>query len=300
MAVQETFQVPKDAIEQYREEGATVVRGAFRHWVPRLLAAHDRMQTRLEAVANKAPHGPMFGKIENPDGYPPLTMSAADGHFGIRNAVFADKDFHDWMLYSPAADIIGQVIGATRLQFWWDQSFCKTADAPPEAATPWHTDSGSFSFVGDMLPSFWMAGTDVGWNNAPLITVSGSHRDKRWFRPVFGKDDVKELPENYFERSEIMKAVDDPKTTIRVWTVEAGDCLVIHPYTYHASLPPGEKAGRRIGLTSRWLGDDIRWNLRSMTFTYPDDKRFAHIEQGKPAPEDGFPIVWRSPTRRAA
>lgn len=299
MAAQ-TFMVPKHAIEQYREEGATVVRGAFAAWVPRLIAAHDRLQARLEAVAKVGPNGALFGKIEHADGFPPLTLSASKGHFGIRNAVFADPDFHAWMLESPAADIIGQVIGATRLQFWWDQSFCKTADAPPEAATAWHTDSGSFSFVGDMLPSFWMAGTDVGWNNAPLITVAGSHRDKRWFRPVFGKDDVNPLPENYAERSEIMRVVDDPKTTIRVWTVEAGDCLIIHPYTYHASLPPGEKAGRRIGLTSRWLGDDIRWKLRSMTFTYPDDKRFANIEQDKPAPEDGFPIVWRAPSARAA
>ena len=290
----ERFKVSPEQIKTYQDEGTTLVEGAFVDWVPRLLAAHDRLRERLESEAADTPTGRM-AKIANTEGYPPLTYTSnANGQFGIRNAVFADPDFHAWMTESPAADIIGQVVGAKTIQFWWDQSFCKDDDAEPGAATPWHTDSGSFSFVGDMLPSFWVAATDVGPDNAPLQTVAGSHRDKRWFRPVFGKDDVKELPENYAELSEIHKVVESPETVIRTWTMKAGDCLVIHPYTYHASAPPAPGAARRIGLTSRWLGDDVRWKLREMTFTYPDDKRFASISQDMPPPEDGFPIVWRA------
>ncbi len=288
------FKVDSNDIETYREEGATCVKGAFTEWVPRLLAAHDRLQERLEVVAEETPTG-KSAKIEHPDGYPPLTYSYGQGgHFGIRHAAFFDPDFRTWVTDSPTADIIGQVIGAKTLQFWWDHSFCKDADAPPSAATPWHTDAGSFSFMGEMLPSFWIAATDVGPENAPLITVAGSHKDTRHFRPVFGKEDVKVLPENYAELVEIEKVVNDPATTIRTWTMEAGDCLVIHPRTYHASAEPHPKAGRRIGLTSRWLGDDIRWKLREMTFEYPDDKRFDNIVQDAPPSTEDFPIVWRS------
>ena len=288
------FKVDPRDIQTYREEGATCVKGALRDWVPRLLAAHDRMQERLEAIAADTPNG-RHAKIDHPEGFPPLTYSFGQGgHFGIRNAVFADPDFEAWRAESPAAHVIGQVIGARTLQFWWDQSFCKVADAPPGAATPWHTDAGSFSFVGEMLPSFWIAGTDVGPDSAPLLTVAGSHRDTRHFRPVFGREEVKVLPENYAELDEIHKVVSDPQTDIRTWTVEAGDCLVIHPRTYHASATPTPNAGRRIAFTSRWLGDDIRWNLREMTFEYPDDKRFDNIVQGAPPPEDAFPIVWRA------
>ena len=208
--------------------------------------------------------------------------------------MFADPDFAAWVTDSPAADVIGQVIGARTLQFWWDQSFCKEADAPPSAATPWHTDAGSFSFMVEMLPSIRIAATDVGPENTPLITVADSHKDTRHFRPVFGKEDVKILPENYAELEEIHKVIADPKTEIRTWTVEAGDCLIVHPRTYHASLEPEPNAGRRIALTSRWLGDDIRWKLREMTFEYPDDKRFDNIKQDEPPPEEDFPIVWRA------
>ncbi len=290
-----SFEVSSEAIASYQQEGAVLIEGAFRQWVPRLLAAHDRLVEKLERVASDGPGG-RTARINNPPGCPPLTYNAqSGGMFGVRNAVFADSDFFEWMRDSPAAAIVGQVVGAKTVQFWWDQSFCKTADARPEAATPWHTDSGSFSFVGNMLPSFWIAGTDVGPDNSPLLTVVGSHRDTRWFRPVFGKDDVKLLPENYAERTEILNVVAKPDTQIRTWTMRAGDCLVIHPYTYHASARPAPGAGRRIGLTSRWLGDDIRWKLRDMTFTYPDDPRFANIRQDQPPPTDAFPVLWRAP-----
>lgn len=291
----ERFQVDTSAIEQYRLEGATCIKGAFKDWAPRMLSAHDRLQERLEALAESKSTSLTAASVANPEPFPPLTYSRGkSGQFGIRNAVFADPDFRAWMLESPVADIIGQVIGAKSLRFWWDQSFCKTANAPPEGATPWHTDSGAFSWVGDMLPSFWIAGTDVGPENSPLLTAVASHNDKRWFRPVVGKEDVKELPENYYERDEIMKVLDDPKTEVRTWTIEKGDCLVIHPYTYHASKPPEPGAGRRIAFTSRWLGNDIRWKLREMTFTYPDDGRFQNVKQDQPPPDDGFPVIWES------
>lgn len=293
-AVMERFGVDPADIKTYQEEGAVCVKGAFKEWVPRLMAAHDRLQDKLESQAEETPNG-KSAKIENEDGYPPLTYSIGkNGHFGIRNAVFADPDFRAWMTESPAADIMGQVLGAKTLQFWWDQSFCKTEDAAVGGATPWHTDAGSFSFLGEMLPSFWIAGTDVGPGNAPILTAVGSHKDRRLFRPVFGKEHVKQMPENYAELDEITKVVEDPNTEIKTWTVEAGDCLIIHPRTYHASSEPHADAGRRIALTSRWLGDDIRWKKTEMTFDYPDDKRFDNIVQDQAPPEDSFPVIWRA------
>lgn len=291
--------ISEAVIDTYRREGAARIDGAFVGWVPRLLAAHDRLQARLEAAAVAGATG-RAAKIAHADGFPPLTYNHNHaGQFGIRNAVFFDDDFRDWMLNSPAADIVGQVIGARTLQFWWDQSFCKAANSMPEAATQWHTDAGSFSFVGEMLPSFWIAATDVGPDNAPLITVAGSHNDRRMFRPVFGKEHVKVLPPPYAELSELENIAKAPGAVIRTWTMAAGDCLVIHPRTYHASLAPVPGAGRRIGLTSRWLGDDIRWQLREMTFTYPDDKRFRNIVQDAPPPEAEFPIIWRRSSEAA-
>ncbi|MCC5868067.1 MAG: phytanoyl-CoA dioxygenase family protein [Gammaproteobacteria bacterium] len=286
------FPVSAEIVETYRQEGAVLVRGAFSDWVPRLKAAHQRLETRLTAISTKTPAG-LSARIESPKGFPPLTFNeSADGHFGIRNAAFFDEDFQDWMNNSCAASIVGQVTESRFVRFWWDQSFCKRSDATPKGATPWHTDSGSFSFTGQALPSLWIAGTEVTKDNSPILTVAGSHRDQRWFRPVFGKEHVKILPDNYAELDELLEVVARPDTVIRCWPMLAGDCLLIHPHTYHASAEPVRGSGERIGFTSRWLGDDVVWKPREMTFSYPDDCRFTNIVPGEPPPDADFPIVW--------
>jgi hypothetical protein len=281
-------------IEAYREEGAVLVPGAFRDWVPRLLAAHDALQNDLEHIATTLDSGVRMAQMAGDPQSPPLGYThQANGAFGIRNAVFHNQTFRAWQSDPRTAEIIARAIGSSTIRFWWDQSFCKDSQNPA-GATPWHTDAGSFSFAGQHLPSVWIAGTTITVDAAPLLTLAGSHRDARWFRPVFGRDDVKVLPENYAELDVVRDAVEANPDKIRTWTCEAGDLILIHPHTYHASLPLNGGVGRRIAFTSRWLGDDIVWNRREMTFDYPDDPRFHNIAQGKPPPDDGFPVLWRA------
>ncbi|MCU0758982.1 MAG: phytanoyl-CoA dioxygenase family protein [Steroidobacteraceae bacterium] len=293
--------VTDEEVATYREEGCTRIRGAFpREWVQRLLAAHERLVERCEAVAVVNPAtGTRSARIGATERIPALQYTRSpSGAFGIRNAVFHDPDFAAWLWESPAAEIVARTIGSTRLQFWFDQTFCKAAGGAPESASAWHTDIGSFSFLGQHLPSFWIALTDVGPDDAPLQTVPGSHRDPRMFRPVFGREGVP-LPPGYAELEEIVRAVRDPATPIRTWEVEAGDALMIHPFCWHASLPNTGRGGARIGFSSRWLGDDVTWQKREMTFDYPDDPRFRDVRQGEAAPLEGFPYVWPRQSRAA-
>ena len=206
--------------------------------------------------------------------------------------VWYDRTCADWLAHSPAADIVGQVIGAETLQFMWDQYFTKFGN-DPSGITPWHHDIAAFSFYGMMLPSFWIALTDIDSDNAPLITAAGSHRRTHvMYRPLAGTEGTA-LPPGYAERAEMIDWIESHPESIRTWTVKAGDALVIHPFTYHASLPRSPNAGRRVAYTSRWLGNDVRWQKRAMTFDYPDDRRFDAVEMGKPPPESTFPIIWR-------
>lgn len=278
-------------IDSYQQEGAVLIPGVFTDWVDHLRGAHDRLEKELRAVAEPMPGGSIRATLGGTDELPPMNYSSsADGGFSIRNAAFHDADFIKWRDESPAAAVVGQVCQSKHVQFWFDLSFGKRGNQT-EGATPWHTDIGSFSFVGDQLPSFWIALTDVPANNAPMITVVGSHRDKRHFRPVFGRENTA-LTENYAELSEMEKVANAPATEKRVWAAKAGDVVLIHPYCYHASLPRTDEAGMRLGYSSRWLGDDVTWQKREMTFDYPDDPRFANIELGKPAPTETFPIMW--------
>jgi hypothetical protein len=287
-------------VEQYAEEGATMIPGAFAGaWARRLLAAHDRLCERAAAAAQPTARGHRMYSAGADEHRPALQyMASPDGGFSLRNAVFHDPDFAAWLRESPAAELVGRVTGARTVRFWFDLSFGKEGDRP-EVATAWHTDIGSFSFLGDQLPSFWIALTDVPEDNAPMITLAGSHADKRQFRPVFGREEDP-LPEGYAELAEIRRAVEAPGAPLRTWPMQAGDVLLIHPYCYHASLPRTHAAGRRLGFSSRWLGDDVRWVKRELTFDYPEDPRFRNVRQGEPAPDDGFPVLWRRPAAERA
>jgi Phytanoyl-CoA dioxygenase (PhyH) len=293
--------VRQPEVDTYRDEGATCIRGAFSGaWVRRLRAAHDRLVERCDAVAVLDPvRGSRTARLAGDARFPALQYQrSAAGTFGLRNAVFHDPDFAAWLWESPAAAIVARVIGASRLQFWFDQSFCKEGGSP-ESASAWHTDIGSFSFLGQQLPSFWVALTDVGRDDAPLQTIVGSHRDPRMFRPVFGREGVP-LPPGYAELEEIHAVLRRPSTVVRTWELQAGDALLIHPFCQHASLPNTSSRGCRIGFSSRWLGDDVTWQKRAMTFDYPDDPRFANVRQGEPAPLEGCPLLWPPQARRPA
>jgi ectoine hydroxylase-related dioxygenase (phytanoyl-CoA dioxygenase family) len=289
------FTVPPETVEMYREEGTACVRRAFSPaWVERLLAAYDDITAKFDAE-RKPDAGEQLVKRENPGGMPPLTYVAdSDGNARLKNVVWANAACAEWLEQSDAASIVSQVIGARTLRFYWDQYFTKSSNSA-SGVTAWHHDIAAFSFYGMQLPSFWVALTDIDVDNAPLITAAGSHkRTHVMYRPLKGAENVP-LPEGYGERSEMLAWLDSNPDCLRTWTVKAGDALVIHPYTYHASLPRKPNAGRRVAYTSRWLGDDVIWWKREMTFNYPDDARFSDVRQGQPPPERGFPLVWPRP-----
>jgi len=292
------YAVPREAIETYVREGATCVPGAFADWVDRLLAAYDRVAAQCDALMASGSGGRIATLkngsrsifLDNPPGFPPLRRTRnPNGESSLRHVVWHDPDFAAWLTDSPAASIVAQVIGSTGVRFWWDQFFNKAGDNPA-AATTWHHDIGSFSFYGMQLPSLWIALTDVDIDNAPLMTVVGSHlRTEVMYRPVTGAENVP-LCEGYAELSDLHAIVEHKDTQIRTWTVRAGDALVIHPYTFHASLPRQGHAGRRVAYTSRWLGDDVVWRKRPMTFDYPDDPRCHGVVQDRPPPDSTFPV----------
>ena len=91
----------------------------------------------------------------------------------------------------------------------------------------------------------------------------------------------------------LLERAQAPDADIRVWTAKAGDILIIHPKTIHASLPrTGNDGGRRLAFTVRWVGSDVVWEPTPLTTLSPFDTH-PLMERGKPPPETLFPIVWR-------
>ncbi|NBR16742.1 MAG: hypothetical protein EBT81_02315 [Gammaproteobacteria bacterium] len=88
------------------------------------------------------------------------------------------------------------------VRFWMDATFVKDGSSA-ESATPWHNDECTFPFRGEMMPSFWVALTDVTMDNAPIVTLRGSNRDPwRYHSPMSNPEafEVEHIPWSHLER----------------------------------------------------------------------------------------------------
>ena len=274
-------------VAEYAAEGCTRVEGVFSpEWVARLLAATDRCLAAFEAGGAPAPVAP--SPVQNP----PSIHRTGEGGVQLRNCLPCDHDFLAWVTESPAAEVVGRLMGANSVRMWMDATFIKSGD-DPEAATPWHNDVCTFPFTGEHLPSFWVALTDVGRDNAPMITLAGSNRDPHRYHSPLSRQDVT-LP-GYRPWGELLARATAPGADVRVWEARAGDVLLIHPKTIHASLPraPG-LPGRRVAFTTRWIGSDVVWAPDALSASIPRLSDNPLMAVGAPPPEALFPVVWRA------
>ncbi len=273
-------------VEQYRAEGCTHVADAFGDWVGPLTAAVDRV---LAAFAGGAPP-PLIADARTQN--PPTLHRTGTGGIQLRNCLMADAAFVDWLRASPAAALVGALTGATATRFWMDATFVKTG-SDPQAATPWHNDGCTFAFAGEQLPSLWIALTDVAEDNAPLLTLAGSNRDAFRYHSPLSRQDVT-LPGTR-PWSDLEARVAAPEADIRVWPVAAGDMLLIHPRTIHASRPRTATAtGRRVAFTTRWIGSDAVWAPDALSASIPKLSENPSMVVGEAPPEAVFPVLWRA------
>jgi len=247
---------------EYETEGVVLIEQAFApEWVARLTGAFDRLQSLIRA-GQPLPDSGGPG-IRNADG----DYDARTGRAHLRNAAPHDTDVCAWAMQSPAANLVSTLLGVPSVQLWYDLWFCKEVGGGAEAATPWHHDSVGHCFEGPHIPSLWIALSDVGPDDAPLLTLPGSHGDPRLFPPPYrpGKEHPP-LAEGYTPIEVMQAEVAAQASRVQVWTVRAGDALLIHPQTWHASLPQRSSTRRRLACTSRWLGTDLRFQPRPYSF----------------------------------
>lgn len=260
--------VTEDEKRTYHTVGAVKLSGFFdEDWVRLLRGASER------AMAAD-------GKIGQ------MGRDAARGFTSISYLFRDDPDFLTYATESPAAKIIAEILGCNELRFFHDNIFAKDPWSP-NSHTRWHHDWSAWPIDGEQVPSFWMALTSIDHGAAGLHVIAGSHRWGKIWPP---QSRAKELPPgaewcpNFDERR------DDPALEFIVWNeLEAGDVLMIHPKTAHFA-PGNHSPSLRIGLTTRWFGDDITWNRRDYSAPIPGLKELPFGE--KP---NGFffPLVYK-------
>ncbi|MCS6987577.1 MAG: phytanoyl-CoA dioxygenase family protein [Sphingomonadaceae bacterium] len=279
------MRIGPEHVAQYAAEGCTRIEGAFdARWVERLLAAIERCRA---AFATGCPPR-LVGSVGPRN--PPSIHRTGEGGIQLRNCMSTDTTFLDWLRSSPAAELVGRITGARSVRFWMDATFIKEA-ADPGTATPWHNDVCTFPFQGEQQPSLWVALTDVGPEDAPLLTLAGSNHDRWRYHSPLSRQDVR-LP-GYRPWDELLARATAPDADIRVWTARAGDALLIHPRTIHASRAAG-RGRRRVAFTTRWLGSDVVWAPDALSVHVAGLSDHPAMVPGAPPPDALFPVLWQA------
>jgi ectoine hydroxylase-related dioxygenase (phytanoyl-CoA dioxygenase family) len=277
--------VSQSHVEAYARDGVVLIEQAFRYeWVARLLGAIDRV-----VAAHRA--GTLAATMASNRSQNPVSTREQDGDLIVRNVMHHDPVFRAWLEETPAAEIVARTIGASHIRFWMDATFVKEGNAPA-TATPWHNDGCTFPFVGEHAPSFWVALTDVDLDNAPLVTLAGSHRDPWRYRSPLVDQSVP-LPAGFKEWPELLAQLEEPSARIQTWPARAGDVMLIHPKVLHGSLARrSQSSGRRVAFTTRWLGSDMIWEPNPLSVKIATLEGNPLMKVGAPPPDALFPIVW--------
>ena len=256
--------------ETYERDGVVCVRQAFSSdWLEFLAEAIDKLMSKPDALAEEytptGENGRFFGDIE------------------MAQRI---QEFRRFALESPAAKIAGLIMGAARVNFFYDQLLVK--DPGTESRTPWHQDQPYWAVSGYQVCSIWLPLDPIAANVSPEY-VRGSHR---WpeFSPYHFVDGTPYKGTGLPLLPDIEAARD--RYDIVRFEMSPGDCLVFQAMIVH-SAPGNRSTHRRRALSTRWTGDDARYCKRSGEVAIPTQD--PGLNHGDLLDSPRFPVVWRLP-----
>ena len=268
------------ACASYAEKGAVRLEGIVSP------ASIAELTTAFDEVAAKAADcrwQPPTGATQNP-----LKIVRGDGETMATNMVPTHAAFRAFVEDTRLTAAVAETIGSATLRFWIDAVFEKRGGE----GTPWHHDVCTWPFWGEQMPIVWVPLSDVGAGDAPLVTLDASHHGGTRYHSPFSRQDLALRPP-YRPWQELLDAVAAPDALSTTWTMRAGDCLVIHPATIHASRAwAGATGTRRLAVSLRYLGDDARWAPDEFAVPIPALDAHPSMVRGAPPPGDLFPLIY--------
>lgn len=273
LSIRSATQVSDADVQAFERDGVVCLRGVFNSdWCELLkeaaLEALDSGAGRPREVQNK---------------------TAGSGRF-YSNVYLSDLDWRFRLLRdrSPAPEVAATLMRSDSIRFYYDQLFVKTPSAG--APTPWHNDLPFWPFRGNDLISMWIALSPVTTENSGLQYVAGSHRWGKMFRAVTPDYDPNLADESMPVCPDYGSDAGDQAGKLLSWDMQPGDVLCHHPLTVHGASGNKSTTETRIGLSVRFLGQDVQWDPRPRTMRLRHD---PGVQPGAfPADDVALPVVW--------
>jgi ectoine hydroxylase-related dioxygenase (phytanoyl-CoA dioxygenase family) len=249
----------------YERDGVICVREAFSSdW---LLFLADAIE---EAMASPGPNAEEFAK-------------GSGRFFGDLEMALRLPKFRSFALESPAAEIAGRVMGATRVNFFYDHLLVK--EPGTSERTPWHQDQPYWAISGHQVCSVWLSLDPVS-EDISVEYVGGSHRWNE-FSPYHFVDGTP------YKNTGLAPLPDIENNRhlydIKRFEMAPGDCLVFNAMIVHGS-PGNQGKHRRRAVATRWAGDDARYYRRPGEVAIPTED--PGLPNGALLDCERFPLVW--------
>lgn len=227
-----------------------------------------------------------------------LSFGRGEGRMTIRYMWREIPLVRDFLLRPEMGEIIARIIGAKNLRFWFDLTFIHNGgtDGSKGAGTDWHHDIAAFGFKGELLPSMWMALTPANAQRSRLMFIDGSHkRVPGMYRPPLGgMATVPPGEDGFLDIPDFDALVAEGKERIVTWDCNPGDAIILHPYVIHGAQGNTSPTnhGRRVAITTRWLGEDVRWYPQNGIGTRMPGIAESNIHNGSKPDGEWFPLVY--------
>jgi ectoine hydroxylase-related dioxygenase (phytanoyl-CoA dioxygenase family) len=188
----------------------------------------------------------------------------SDGRLTIRYLWRDNAELRQVLLQRAIAQPIARIIGSKTLRFWFDLTFVHFATETGNAGigTPWHHDLPTFSFKGDLMPSLWLALTPADSTLSRLMFIDGSHRTNQgYYRSPEINKPAPGMQDGFVDLPDFDALLASGEVRMLTWDCQPGDAILLHPCTIHGALghDGSGRHPRRIAMTTRWLGDDVRF-----------------------------------------
>ena len=207
-------------------------------------------------------------------------------------------EYKKFIFNSPAAQICGQLMRSTIVNFFFDSVFVRSTGTKFE--TPWHQDEPYWSVEGYDACTIWMPLVSVK-KKSSLSFVPGSHRWKTIFKhynfgdlnPV-GKKNVHQVDFSGVAEQELPDINADPERFgVISWDMQPGDCIAFNGRTMHGGSGKLEDDCELRVFTTKWAGDDIRIKFRD--YGMDPDHSAEMIEKGLKSGDrldtDMYPLI---------
>ena len=275
--------ITPDEIETYHRDGVLLLPGMFdKDWIELL---NKGLDANIEAPTRRS-------RIWYKD-------TSGRSMFYDHTAWKGIEEYRKFIFNSPAAQICGQLMRSTTINFFFDSVFVRSTGTQFE--TPWHQDEPYWSVEGYDACSIWMPLGPVKRKNA-LSFVPGSHRLKTVFKQYnFGdlnpvrKKNVDQVDFSDIAEQEFPDINADPERFgVVSWDMQPGDCIAFNGRTMHGGSGKLDDGCELRVFTTKWVGDDVRIKFRDCGMD-PDHSADMIEKDLKPGDRPGtnlYPRIW--------